>query len=317
MPNVSELAVSPAGSRDLPCPVRADPVAVHGFLTAACAAERQRLVAEHPSVLGALDGAPPALRYAANDLLMHAAGPPYRDRDGRYLLFDPRGRGRIARVFGDLAAADRITVLVPGAGNRVVNFWNGVGGEGYRSPSAQAAVLYEAACRRAGNPGRLAVIAWLGYDTPNGNDLAVARQERAQAGALALRRFLAGLVVVCPRASIALFGHSYGSTVIGLAASGLPARVSDVAVFGSPGMGVDNAAQLGIDARLWAGQSTRDWIRWVPRSRLFGFGHGTKPADPRFGARVFPTSDVADHDHYLSPGTDSLSSLARIAAGRP
>jgi hypothetical protein len=57
-----------------------------------------------------------------------------------------------------------------------------------------------------------------------------------------------------------------------------------------------------------------DWIRWVPGVRLFELGHGTRPTDRGFGARVFPTADVADHDHYLAPGTDSLTALAGIAA---
>lgn len=99
--------------------------------------------------------------------------------------------------------------------------------------------------------------------------------------------------------------------MIGLAAPDLPEAVTDIAVFGSPGM--CDVAQLHTTARVWAGQSTRDWIRWIPGIRVFGLGHGTKPADPGFGARIFATSDVPDHDHYLSPGTDSLDNLTRIA----
>ena len=113
---------------------------------------------------------------------------------------------------------------------------------------------------------------------------------------------MAGLAAVRPEATVALLGHSYGSTVIGAAAPRLPPQVTDIAVFGSPGMGVSDVTRLGTSARVWAGQSARDWIRWVPGVRLFGLGHGTKPADPAFGARVFATADVAGHDHYLSPG---------------
>jgi hypothetical protein len=80
-------------------------------------------------------------------------------------------------------------------------------------------------------------------------------------------------------------------------------------------MGVGTASALHTSARVWAGQSGRDWIRYVPGLRLFGFGHGRKPVDPAFGARIFPTADVGDHDHYLAPGTDSLDALARIAIG--
>jgi Alpha/beta hydrolase len=298
-----------ADARHLPDPVAAAPAAVRDFLAAAGPAGRDALAAEYPGVVGDLDGAPVALRYAANRRAMRAAGPPYEGRDGRFLLFDPRGQGRVAEVFGDLERAGRIAVLVPGAGNRGENFWRGVGGRTFRSPAVQAAALY-----RAAGDDRLAVIAWLGYDTPQGVDAAEAREDLARAGAGALLRFVAGLVAVRPGATIALLGHSYGSTVIGLAASRLPRQVTDLAVFGSPGMGVDNVAGLRTTARVWAGESARDWIRWVPGVRLLGLGHGTRPTAPSFGARVFPTADVADHDHYLAPGTGSLAALAGIAA---
>ncbi|GLY82418.1 alpha/beta hydrolase [Actinoallomurus iriomotensis] len=317
-PGVVRVA-APAGTaawradhRRLPDPVSADPVAVHDFLTAAGTAGQRELAAEYPGVVGDLDGAPAALRYAANRRAMDAAGPPYRGRAGRYLLFDPRGDGRVAQVFGDLATADRIAVLVPGASVRGANFWTGAGGRRFRSLSVQADGLYREGARY--RPGRFAVIAWLGYETPKGVNAAEAREDLARAGAVALDRFVAGLVADRPRATVALLGHSYGSTVIGLAARRLPRQVTDIAVFGSPGMGVTDVTRLGTTARVWAGQSRRDWIRWVPGIRLFGLGHGTKPADPAFGARVFATADVSDHDHYLAPGTDSLSALARIAA---
>ncbi|WP_221321265.1 alpha/beta hydrolase [Actinoplanes sp. L3-i22] len=306
-------ALPPAGTaawradrRALPDPVTAEPAVVHARLAAASPAERRDLVAEFPAVLGNLDGAPVELRYAANERAMRASG--FDHPAGDYLLFDPRGRGRIAQVFGDLATARRIVVLVPGMSNRLANFWTGVGGRSYRSTALQAADL-----QRAAGSG-VAVIAWLGYDTPQGVAEG-ARDGLARAGAAALIRLVDGLLAVRPEATVALFGHSYGSTVIGRAAARLPARVTDIAVFASPGMGVDRAADLGTGARIWAGQSARDWVRWVPAVRVAGLGHGARPTAAGFGARVFATADVPDHDHYLAPGTDSLAALAAIAGG--
>jgi len=290
----------------LPDPVHATPAAVHRALGGA----PRSLADRYPGVVGGLDGAPVSLRYAANRAAMAAAGAPYDRWPGRYLLFDPRGDGRIAQVYGDLAHADRIAVLVPGVDDRLENFATGLGDRAYRAPAVQARNLYRA------TGGRVAVVAWLGYRTPHGVGVDAAREQLAATGAAALRRFVTGLTVVRPHATIALLGHSYGSTVIGLAAPYLPHQVTDIAVFGSPGMGVGSAAQLHTRARVWAGQSTQDWIRWVPGVRLFGLGHGRKPIDPAFGARIFPTVDVTDHDHYLSTGTDSLRALASIAAGR-
>ncbi|WP_329235109.1 alpha/beta hydrolase family protein [Actinoallomurus sp. NBC_01490] len=300
-----------ADPRHLPDPVSTAPAAVHRFLSAAGPAEQRALAARYPGVLGNLDGAPAPLRYAANRQAMRAAGAPYEGRQGRFLLFDPRGDGRVAQVFGDLRSADRIAVLVPGSGVRGANFWRGVGGNPLHSLAAQAAGLY----RAAGAGRRLAVIAWLGYDTPRGVQAAEAREDLARAGAAALDRLVAGLVADRPDATIALLGHSYGSVVIGLAAPRLPRQVTDIAVFGSPGMGVADAARLHTRARIWAGRSRRDWIRWAPGVRILGLGHGARPTGPSFGARVFPTADVTGHDDYLTPGTDSLAALARIAAG--
>jgi len=216
----------------------------------------------------------------------------------------------VAQVFGDLETAQRIAILVPGAGNRVFNFWRGVGGKAFRSPARQGADLYQAAQRYKAN---VAVIVWLGYDAPDGINLAAAREDLALDGAAALERFIAGLAAVRPQATFVLLGHSYGSTVIGLAAKHLPAQVTDLVAFGSPGMGVDTVAELGTTAHVWAGLSDRDTMRFVPGLKIFGLGHGRQPADPAFGATVFPTRDVVDHDHYLAPGTDSLTSLTLIA----
>lgn len=301
------LAAPPAPA---PAAAAARPATVRDLFAVMPARQRRELAAGRPGAVGNLDGAPVTLRYEANRRSMLAAG---IDRpDGDFLLFDPRGRGRVAQVFGDLSTARRIAVLVPGMTNRLANFWRGVGGRSYRSPAVQAAEL-----QRAGaGSGGFAVIAWLGYDTPQGFDEA-GRADLARAGAAELERFVAGLVAVRPRATIALLGHSYGSAVIGQAAPRLPAQVTDIAVFGSAGMGVDDVAGLGTGARVWAGQSDQDWVRWVPAVRLFGLGLGAKPAGPGFGARVFATADVHDHDHYLSPGTDSLAALARIAGDLP
>jgi hypothetical protein len=259
-------------------------------------------------VLSTVDAAPIGARYALARAAMRAAGGVLTGQEGQFLLFDPGGRGRVAQVFGDLPAAGRIAILVPGAGNRAANFWRGVGGARERSPAVQAAELHEAA------GGSVAVIAWLGYDTP----LAVAEaagEDLARTGAVALERFVTGLLTVRPQATIALFGHSYGSTVIGLAAPHLPPAVTDIAVVGSPGMGVRSVAELRTSARVWAGEAAGDWVRWVPGGRLFGMGHGTRPVDPEFGAQTFSTAGVDGHDHYFHPGTDSLDTLARIAVG--
>lgn len=285
--------------RGLPDPLTAGPQAIQRYFAGLSEQEQRELADEYPGVIGNLDGAPIALRYAAN-----------RATGQQILLYDPRGDGEVAQVFGDLARAQRIAILIPGAGNRLGNFWRGVGGKAFRSPSRQGIDLYRAAQRYKAT---FAVIVWLGYDAPSGINIAATREDLAVDGAAALERFIAGLAVIRPQATLALLGYSYGSTVIGRAAKHLPVQVTDLVAFGSPGMGVDTVAELGTTARVWAALSDRDTMRFVPGLKIFGLGHGRQPADPAFGATVFPTRDVVDHDHYLAPGTDSLTSLTLIS----
>jgi pimeloyl-ACP methyl ester carboxylesterase len=265
-------------------------------------------------------GDPTALTrtYEANRHAMETAGAPYAGWTGRgrqFLRFDPRGNGRIIEVFGDLRTADRIAVLVPGVANRADNFNTGLGDVRDRAPAVQARALYDAT-RAAAPSQHVAVIAWLGYDAPQGVGRSAAREELATAGAAMLDGFTKDLAILRPRANVTVIGHSYGSVVAGLAAAHLPPQVKDVVVVGSPGMGVSRAADLHTSARIWAGQSAQDWIYWVPAFQVWGAGHGTTPTTQGFGDRVFGTRGVTDHDHYLSSGTQSLANIVEILLGR-
>jgi pimeloyl-ACP methyl ester carboxylesterase len=277
----------------LPDPRHADPAAVAGFFAAAGPVESAYLARGFPRLVAGFDGAPLALRLAAGD--------------GVRLLSDPHGDGRIAEVVGDPLTAERIVVLVPGVDTSAANFHRGLGGVQRRAPAWQARQVYDAA-----GPD-VAVVAWLGYDPPEGLGVASARTGRARDGAAALVRFLDGLAVQRPSATFVLVGHSYGSAVLSLAAPALPPAVTDLVALGSPGMGVPNAASLRTTARVWAGRAPDDWTRFIPGVRVFGFGHGTKPTAPGFGARVLPCGDVDGHDGYFVPGTSSLAALAGIA----
>lgn len=219
-----------------------------------------------------------------------------------FLLIDPLGDGRAVEVIGDLANADRVVVLVPGSDTTLANFDRGLGGVARRAPAVQARNVYEATARSP----RVAVIAWLGYDPPEGLGLAAVRQDRAEAGARELIRFVASLR---PNATVILVGHSYGSVVVGLAAPSLPAQVTDIVALASPGMGAATVSELRTSARVWAATADGDWIRRVPRISVAGFGHGPLPAD----ARLLPTDGVDGHDGYLVPGSSTLDRLADVA----
>lgn len=304
--------------RSLPDPRTASPADVAAFFARLTVADAASLAERFPSVVGNLDGVPIALRYAANDRTLRGSGErfaPWASEGRQVLAFDPRSGGRVAEVFGDLASADRIAVVVPGVGTTAYNFDRSSPAHPYRPVRVAGQELYRQ--MRADAPGaRVAVVSWLGYRPPADLGRGAAREELARTGAQALTRFTEGLVATRPGASVALIGHSYGSVVAGLAARRLPAAVSDIAVVGSPGMGADRVRDLHTSARVWAGCATGDWIQDVPDVQVLGVGHGTAPVDPEFGARVFSTAGVRAHDEYFRPGTASLRNLAAIALGR-
>jgi len=246
--------------------------------------------------------------YAAVAREMWAAGYGQMASGRRFLAFDPAGDGRAVEAVGDITTARRIVILVPGNDTTFGTFDRGLGGVARRALAVQARAVHEA----ADDPG-VAVIAWLGYDSPEGFGMATIREERARAGAVELQRFVASLPAA---ATVVVVGHSYGSTVVGLAAPGFGPAVTDLVALASPGMGVSAAAGLHTGshapARVWAGTSDRDWIRLVPHLNIAGFGHGADPTGSGFGARPLPTDNVASHDSYLVPGSDTLAALARI-----
>jgi pimeloyl-ACP methyl ester carboxylesterase len=262
-----------------------------------------------------------ALDPAGTRTAMLAAGQPYARwaaAGRRFVLFDPAGDGRAAEVVGDLATADRIVVLIPGVATDLANFDRGLGGVARRAPAVQARAVAGAAARVAARAagGRVAVVAWLGYDPPDGLGLAAARADAAAEGAARLVPFVAALLALRPAATVTIVGHSYGAAVIGRAADRLDARVTDLVALGAPGMGVGHARDLRTAARVWAAEAPTDWIRRVPGVRLLGFGHGRRPADGGFGARRLPTAGVDGHDGYLAPGSATLAAVGLIAAGR-
>ncbi|MDQ0813641.1 hypothetical protein QFZ63_005355 [Streptomyces sp. B3I7] len=327
-----------AGHR-LPDP-DAPPARLARFFASLDAGQRSGLAHRYPLAVGNMNGAPVELRYAANrialtrqraleqkrthDVRLSALGHQEARRlmhqfdtllrPGRQVLaFDPAGSGRIAEVFGDLRRADRVSLVVPGVDTDLLTFQRT--DRAYSAPVGMAKSLYAAertAERTAGNGARTAVIAWADYTAPAGLGIEAATAMRASAGAVRLNALLRALP---GRAPVALYCHSYGSVVCGVAARHLPARVSDIAVAGSPGMRTGTAAGLGTSARVWAMRDADDWIQDVPYLEFGGLGHGADPVSGGFGARVLSARGAKGHAGYFVPGTDSLRNFAGIGVG--
>ncbi|GAA1512539.1 alpha/beta hydrolase [Streptomyces albidochromogenes] len=292
-------------SEGLPDPATATPAEIARFFAALGPGRRQDLVRRHPAVVGNLDGVPVELRYAANARTAKAAGLGRLAGPGRRILaLDPRGRGQVAEVYGDLATARHVAVVVPGSDIDAATFDRT--NDPYGTPAGMAKSL-----RDATKGHRTAVIAWAGYTTPVGVGVDAATGDLAEAGADRLARLTDGLDAT-GAPDPALFCHSYGSVVCGLAAARLDA--ADIVVLGSPGMRADTVDDLGTRARVWAAKAPSDWIGRVPNVEFAGLGHGADPTDPAFGARRVPAGDADGHTGYFAPGTQSLRAFASITA---
>ncbi|WP_327670233.1 MULTISPECIES: alpha/beta hydrolase [unclassified Streptomyces] len=306
------------------------------FFGSLSAHQRGELAARYPLAVGNMNGAPVELRYRANRIALdqarqvehkrmydnrlssvgHADAKKRMNRfaslakpDREILSFDPLGAGRVAEVFGDLDKAQRVSVVVPGVDTNVLTFERT--SRQYSAPMGMARSLYGAE-RSASPHTRTAVVAWADYTAPAGLGVDAATAMRAEDGAVRLNAMLRGLP---GRSSVALYCHSYGSVVCGVAAHHMPGRVSDIAVAGSPGMRAQSAAGLDTHARVWAMRDKDDWIQDIPYMEVGGLGHGADPVSSAFGARVLAAGDSKGHTGYFVPGTESLANFADIGIG--
>ncbi|MFK0224043.1 alpha/beta hydrolase [Streptomyces vinaceus] len=311
-------------------------------------AARPAVPAPAPAALAAPAAGTLATRYAANraDILRAAreaadagdAGRAARLRrmaaSGRqFLTFDGRGGGRVAEVLGDLAHARRVAVLVPGADTDLDTYDSLDGTPSAPSPGSPrpnasradhrslgggALELRRELCRQA-PASEVAVVTWLGYDTPRLKSLSILSDARARRAAKSLRGFVGTMHQIVPGARVSLLCHSYGSVVCGRAAAGLD--VSSIALFSSPGVDTRNLAALHTHAMVWVGRGAQDWIGHIPHLNITlpggdSIGFGNDPLDPRFGAHPFAAGG-GGHSDCFAPGSPALRNLARIALGRP
>ncbi|MET9182986.1 alpha/beta hydrolase [Kitasatospora aureofaciens] len=306
--------------------------------------QQDAYLALHPDRIGKLDGLPTTVRDEANRLVLdekldaYRTGKPgdfgidedeYKSRvaaleeikkkltasDGNpeqhqmFLLgIDPEAHnGRAIVSTGNPDKAQHTAVFVPGTGT----VFAGVPGQ-----MDHIRRLQSAAEDKAGDES-VAVVSWLGYETPEWGDASVAFTDRGDAGAPDLRNFTKGLRVaegdngVCSHLTV--MGHSYGTYVVGAAArDGGGVNADDILALGSPGMGVDTAAGLNIDPKhVWVGTARDDFIREVG-----GDLSGRAPYNSYFGGQNIQI-DTSGHGGYWDSASQSLANQGRIIAGRP
>ncbi|MFI5935678.1 alpha/beta hydrolase [Actinoplanes sp. NPDC051494] len=301
-------------------------------------AQRDQALATHPGRLGSLDGIPAAARDRANRLLLDEEGQlaarlAAGDGPRAYLMgVDPAGDGRAVVALGDPDRAGAVLTHVPGMTADLASF------DGELARAERVAVRAAEMAPQSAT----STIMWLGYDAPDGI-VQAASPAQAISGADGLRRFQDGLRATHQGgpARQTVLGHSYGSLVVGEAAA-RPGLAADSVVFvGSPGVGVDSAAELAVPRdEVWAATSLTDVIQWaavspgsfaedLALSRTGPIGaaiafltpekdlyFGTNPADPAFGARTLAVQPGAGHLGYWDEGRPALDALTRITLGR-
>lgn len=234
------------------------------------------------------------------------------ERKQLYLLdFDGSGNGRAVIAMGNPDTAAHTAIQVPGTDTTMESVPGQLGRIGDLQDSAYA----------DGKPnGDVSTIFWLGYDAPEfegGTGLVgggVTSEDRAEEAAPRLRDFVQGT-----RAShegepshVTVLGHSYGSTVVGNAASmdgGLGA--DDIVAVGSPGMGVNKAEDLNIDPdHVWIGTSQGDGVA----NGFADFNLGDNPTEEPFGGNNFKVDHNGGHSDYWKG--DALTNQGLIIAGK-
>ncbi|MFE1177021.1 alpha/beta hydrolase [Streptomyces sp. NPDC058773] len=248
---------------------------------------------------------------ALKDALDEADGGPER-KQPYLLMLDPEDDGKAAVALGNPDRADHTAVLVPGTDTTLGS-----------APGQLSRIdrLHDAATREAAPNERVSTVWWLGYDAPeweggkkwdNGG---VSTEDRANEGAPDLRRFVGGL-----REShhgspthMTVIGHSYGSTTVGVAASGDGGLgADDIVGVGSPGMHVNEAEDLNIDPEhVWIGNSRNDEIV----DGFSDFNLGDNPAEEPFGGNNFYVDPKGGHSDYWNEDSKALENQGRIIAG--
>ena len=237
---------------------------------------------------------------------------------GLLLGIDPAEDGKAIIAIGNPDTADNVVTYVPGTGSDLSNI------DGDMNRTQTMVNDANGLCPDE----RTAGILWLGYDSP-GSVPEAGSPSYASDAVGDLSDFQGGLRVTheggTPSHNVIL-GHSYGTTVIGYAASRAGLDVDEIVLVASPGVGVNSADDLGIPAdHVWATTASDDpiWLAAdagafattvVPPPISFFLGD---PTDDDFGANVFasdggPGLSNDAHSEYWDERNSSRDNIASI-----
>jgi hypothetical protein len=239
------------------------------------------------------------------------------------LSVDPTGQGRAAIVLGDLANADYVTYLVPGMFFTIdgqINDWTDDAARIYDEQVSWLNLIGKT------DPGEatktVAVVAWMGYETPNLTN--IGSLDLAEKGRDAIAHTIKGLLA--ERAGdepyVSVIAHSYGSTAALMALTDYDFQIDALAVVGSPGSAAQSVKELHVrDANVFVGEAAWDP---VPNTAFFG----SDPGSASYGAKHINVGGGVDlitnevlaasigHNGYFGAGSESVRNLALIGIGQ-
>ncbi|MGB6208836.1 alpha/beta hydrolase [Mycobacterium sp.] len=228
--------------------------------------------------------------------------------------------GHVAVAIGNPDYAKRNGIFVPGTGQ-----------DPARLPfsDARSVAMYNAARTADKTLGvrDVSITIWMGYDRPMSLSHAAFR-DATRTGAGGLDAFETGLRAshLGPASIDTVIGHSYGSTLIGAAASGgYHLDADNVIAVGSPGMLVDRAGGLSLNpgAHVYAMRAANDIIGIS--GVVTEWTLGPDPTAPNFGARGLAADpgpagpaglpSVDPHSSYWDRYNIALANIGAVIAG--
>ncbi|GAB3236679.1 hypothetical protein GCM10027447_35180 [Glycomyces halotolerans] len=240
--------------------------------------------------------------------LQNEISTPFKTEDGpsldHYLLsYSSKADGRAVVAVGNPDTADNVNVYVPGTGSELSKLDGDLG---------RAETMASDAYRYA--PGSdTASIMWLGYDAPDDVVPDAMDTEYAENAASGLSAFTDGLRATAEDepSNLTMTGHSYGSTTVGIAARDAGLAADNMIFVGSPGVGVDEAAELGIDPdRVWAGRNDEDIIDLARDENVnatIAAAAVGGPLNPPGAAAAAAAAHLLTPDDQMVHGTDPVS----------
>ena len=238
----------------------------------------------------------------------------------RQLLgLDTSGRNVKAIVAqGDVDTADHVGVVVPGLNTNVKKTLDDY--------DNRASAMMRSAINQVKSGETVAMVEYLGYDAPQ-NKLEVLGTGYAEEGAVGLAGFLNGMDASREHgagdAHMTLFGHSYGSTTSGMAATLVnEGVVDDIVLAGSPGAGVQHVSEYHVpEGHAWvsAAPYPYDVVQGLGTDFNFGKNPDTMGGFNRLSGDVGPApanyDPVGLHMEYFTEKTQAQYEIAGVIAG--